>query len=240
MRRYAASYRVYRSFLAFSLSTPALYLQTMFSFDGDGRIVGTREPDPSPGPLFWLVRGKYGCAWAVRSDVPQSIAKELDALAREEPPVSDLRVAPVHAEQYVSLVEGRVDSGPAFTFPEEITESNGTVFVEDTKHLDRHFAGWETSEIPYRTPIVALMEDGDAVSVCFCARRSDVAAEAGVETAIAYRGRGLAPRVTAAWAMALRASGRVPLYSTSWDNSASLSVARELGLVSYACSWSTL
>ncbi len=233
-----ASCRADRSFLAFSLSTPALYLQTLFSLDGDGRIVGTREPDPNPGPLFSLVRGKDGCAWAVRSDVPRKVAEELDVLAREELPVSDLRVAPVHAEQYASLVEGRVDSGPAFTFPEEIVESNGTVLVEDTWHLDRHFAGWRAGEIPYRTPIVALMDDGDAVSVCFCARRSDLAAEAGVETAIAYRGRGLAPRVTAGWAMAIRASGRVPLYSTSWDNSASLSVARKLGLVSYACSWS--
>ncbi len=220
------------------MSTPELHVQTMFSFDDDGRIVGTREPDPNPGPLFSLVRGKDDCAWAVRSDVPRGVTKQLDALAREEPPVADFRTAPVHAEQYVSLVEGRVDSGPAFTFPEEIIESNGTVFVEDKKHLDRYFAGWRAGEIPYRTPIVALMEDGHAVSVCFCSRRSGVAAEAGVETAIAYRGRGLAPRVTAAWAMAIRASGRVPLYSTSWDNSASLSVARKLGLVSYACSWS--
>ena len=210
----------------------------MFSLDDHGRIVGTREPDSNPGPLFSLIRGTDDCAWAVRSDVPWKVAKKLDTLAGEEPPVADFQVAPVHAEQYASLAEGRVDSGPAFTFPEEIIESRGTVFVEDAKHLDRHFAGWKTSEIPYRTPIVALIEDGHAVSVCFCARRSDVAAEAGVETAIAYRGRGLAQRVTAAWAMAIRASGRVPLYSTSWDNSASLSVARKLGMVPYACSWS--
>ncbi len=213
-------------------------MQTMFSLDGDGRIVGTREPDPSPGPLFSLVRGNDDCAWAVRSDVQRNVAKKLDTLARDEPPVSDFRVAPIHAEQYKSLVEGRVNFGLAFTFPEEIIESKGTVIVEDAKQLDRHFVGWTASELPYRNPIVALMDDGNAMSVCFCARRSDVAAEAGVETANAYRGQGLAPRVTAAWAMAIRASGRIPLYSTSWDNSASLSVARKLGLASYACSWS--
>ncbi len=92
--------------------------------------------------------------------------------------------------------------------------------------------------MPYRTPIVALMEDEHAVSVCFCARRSDVAAEAGVETAMEFRGQGLATRVTAAWALAIRDSGRVPLYSTSWTNHASLSVARKLGLETYASSWS--
>ena len=38
-----------------------------------------------------------------------------------------------------------------------------------------------------------MVEDGDAVSVCFCARRSSAAAEAGLETAAAFRGRGLGP-----------------------------------------------
>ncbi|MXZ22396.1 MAG: GNAT family N-acetyltransferase, partial [Caldilineaceae bacterium SB0665_bin_25] len=32
--------------------------------------------------------------------------------------------------------------------------------------------------------------------------------------------------------------GRVPLYSTSWENGASLAVARKLGLVAYASGWS--
>jgi len=53
---------------------------------------------------------------------------------------------------------------------------------------------------------------------CFCARRSDAAAEAGLETAEAFRGRGFGPRVTAAWAWAIRATGRIPLYSTAWTN----------------------
>ena len=82
------------------------------------------------------------------------------------------------------------------------------------------------------------VEDGHAVSVCFCARKSNVAAEAGLETAIEFRGRGLAPRVVSAWALAVRETGRIPLYSTSWSNDASLAVARKLGLMAYASSWS--
>ena len=114
----------------------------------------------------------------------------------------------------------------------------GTVFIEDIQSLDHHFSGWTAGEIPYRTPIVALVEDGYPVSVCFCARRSRVAAQAGLETAVEFRGRGLGPRVAAAWALAIRASGRIPLYSTSWSNDASLAVARKLGLVAYASEWS--
>jgi predicted GNAT family acetyltransferase len=86
--------------------------------------------------------------------------------------------------------------------------------------------------------VVAIVKDGHPVSVCFCARKSDVAAEAGVETATAYRGRGFAGCVTNAWASLVRSSGLVPLYSTAWTNHASLAVARNLGLITYASCWS--
>jgi predicted GNAT family acetyltransferase len=84
---------------------------------------------------------------------------------------------------------------------------------------------------------MSIIEDGYPVSICFCARRSDVAAEAGLETAKAYRGRGYARRVTTAWALAVRDTGRIPLYSTDWTNGASLAVARSLGLNEYGSRW---
>ena len=220
------------------MNLPEFELQNQFVLTADGRIGGTRSQEPWLGPLFRIVRGKETCAWAVRADVPQNIADEVDGLAREEPPVSDFRDTPVHAERYMSLLGGEVDSGPSFTFPEEIVQPAGTVFIEDIESLDHHFTGWTASEIPCRTPIVASVEGKYAVSVCFSAWRSDAAAEAGLETAAAFRGRGLGQRVAAGWALAIRASGRVPLYSTSWSNDASLAVARKLGLVAYAGKWS--
>ena len=220
------------------MSTPHIHLQTLFLLDGADRIRGTREPQPGPGPSFALIRGASTCAWAVRADVPQQLADELDRLASQEPPVSDFRAAPIHAQRYRSLAGGEVSSGPAFTFPETIEPPAATILVNDLRVLARHFAGWTAAEIPGRAPVVAVVEDGHALSVCFCARRSDAAAEAGLETAAAFRGRGLAPQVAAAWALAVRASGRVPLYSTSWENRASLVVARKLGLVMYASGWS--
>ena len=220
------------------MSTPLLHLQTLFQLDSDDRIIGTREPDPGPGDLFCLIRGMADYIWAVGADVPQEVADELDRLASEEPPVSDFRDAPVHAERYMSLVEGRVDSGLAFAFPEEIARPHGTIFIEDIQLLGHHFSGWTESEIPYRMPIVAVVEEGYAVSVSFCSRRSNIGAECGLETAVEFRGRGLGPRVAAAWAMTVRASGRIPLYSTSSSNDASLAVARKLGLIAYASKWS--
>ena len=70
--------------------------------------------------------------------------------------------------------------------------------------------------------------------ICASARISPGAAEAGVETVAAYRGQGCAQVAVEAWAAAVRESGRVPFYSTSWDNAASRAVARKLGLIPFA------
>jgi hypothetical protein len=221
------------------MSTPKLHLETSFVLDATGRIASTREPQATPGPVFALVRSTTGCAWAVRTDVGEAVADELNRLACQEPPVSDLRQAPVHANRYILLIRGRVQSGPAFTFPQAITQGAGVVVVEDEQLLERHFRGWVRGEIAAgRAPVMAIVENGYPVSVCFSARRSSAAAEAGVETAARFRGRGFGPRVTAAWALAVRASGRIPLYSTDWSNEPSLALARKLSLVAYAAHWS--
>jgi predicted GNAT family acetyltransferase len=89
-----------------------------------------------------------------------------------------------------------------------------------------------------RAPVLAIVEGGQPVSLCYCARRGSAAAEAGLDTAEKYRGRNLAPRAAAAWAAAVRKEGRVPLYSTDWTNCASLAVTRKIGLKMYASTWS--
>jgi predicted GNAT family acetyltransferase len=90
------------------------------------------------------------------------------------------------------------------------------------------------SEWDAHQPCFAVVVDGRTVSVCNTARFTARAAEAGLATAEKFRGRGYGPRVTAAWAAAVRAEGRIPLYSTWWANAASQAVARKLGLRQYA------
>lgn len=222
------------------MSLLEMEMMTGFILDDRGRIVSTREPYPTRGPLFTILRSAAQCAWAVRDDVPGEVAEEMAALAREEPPVRDLRLAPLHAERYVASSGGRLGfSGPAFRFPDVLLPTSGVIRVEDERLLQRNFRGWELGEIAAgRAPVMAIIEEGYPVSICFSARCSDNAAAAGLETAEAFRGRGFGPRVTAAWAVAVRATGRVPLYSAAWANAPSLAVTRKLGLTPYASFWS--
>jgi predicted GNAT family acetyltransferase len=64
-------------------------------------------------------------------------------------------------------------------------------------------------------------------------RENESAAEAWVRTLPAYRRRGLARRVTAAWATHAWAQGKVPFYSHRMDNLASQRAARTLGLAPF-------
>ena len=103
-----------------------------------------------------------------------------------------------------------------------------------TTHLFSPEFAWLADELTVRNPVMAVVVDGATVSVCFSARATRHASEAGVETLPEHRGRRHAGAVTAAWAAQVRRQGRIPLYSTSWTNHASRRVAARLGLTQYA------
>ena len=224
-------------FVVATAFTPRLQLETLFVLDGNGRIVSTREPDATSGPAFSLIRDRTSCAWAVHRDVPPEPARDLIALARMEAPPGALTDPPIHADRYVALIGGRIDFGPVFVFPPDIAAATDVATITHVAQLERHFRGWTADELPERSPILGIVEHDEVVSVCFCARRSALAAEAGLETAPGFRGRGFGARAAAAWARAVRDSGRLPLYSTSWNNAASLAVARRLALRACASDW---
>ena len=82
------------------------------------------------------------------------------------------------------------------------------------------------------------LEGRRVVSVCHTPRPlTESGAEAGVWTDPAFRGRGLASAVTAAWAGVLAPTGRHLFYSTSADNRSSQAVARRLGLRRLGALW---
>jgi predicted GNAT family acetyltransferase len=52
-----------------------------------------------------------------------------------------------------------------------------------------------------------------------------------------YRGLGLGALAVRSWAAAVQRSGRIALYSTSWDNLPSQGIAARLGAQQYGENW---
>ena len=224
-------------------------LDAQFTHDAHGRIVAVNEPDgePEPAPRFFLTRTRDGIAWRVRYDVPEPIVKRLVELVASEPVTTDLVSPPVHLDAMLDALHQDREAvigfqGPAYRFPVtmalpvtgEVTRiSRGNLqllrrVVPDLDALDRDFDVVE--------PWMAVVQDGVAVATCYSCRISERVAQARVDTAPPFRGRGYAPAMVAAWAREVRATGRVPLYGTTWDNLASQAVARKLGLALFGVS----
>ncbi len=220
-----------------------LQVGALFTQDAAGRIVATNEPDGGPAPRFFLGRTHMGNLWRLRHDLPEVTALRLSELAAAEPIVDDLRAEPSKMASFLEALAAdqeihHVWLGPAFRFPDTLPAKTVAVtrITRATLHLLRQM-NWDQTALARDfekwEPMFAAVEDDVAVSLCFSSRLTEQAAEAGVETLTAYRGRGYAPALVTNWAHAVRVSGRVPLYSTSWDNLASQTVARKLGLVQY-------
>ncbi|MDX1394661.1 MAG: GNAT family N-acetyltransferase [Gemmatimonadota bacterium] len=178
--------------------------------------------------------------WWFRHDLDTGLISRLDELARREPEVERLDETSLRPDPYLEILGRvadlkRVWAGPAFHFPEEGAGGGAAVVIEVGQRdvLRRYCSEW-LDDVSDCQPFVVFLDGGDAVSLCATVRRSDVAEEAGVETHPDFRGKGLAGEVTAAWAREVRRLGRIPLYSTSWTNGASIAVARKLGLIRYA------
>lgn len=224
-----------------------LQVEALFTHDIDGRIRSTNEPNGRPAPRFFLSRSNAGNLWRYRYDLPAALVQELEHLALAEPVVADLRTPPVNDAAFRRLLEAHRPIqqsfiGPAYAFPEVIAEPAGVITLSPSE-ADMLRPLWPNdpdlhAEVEARQPCIAILEGSSAAAICFCARITSQAAEAGVETLQPYRGRGYASAVVAAWALAIRRLGRIPLYSTSWDNVASQGVARRLGLRMYGVDFS--
>lgn len=79
-----------------------------------------------------------------------------------------------------------------------------------------------------------LRQDDQVVAWAFSVRENTCCAEVAVETAEAYRRRGYARQVTAAWAYQVVLGGREAFYSYKLDNYASAALAASLGVEIFA------
>ena len=117
-------------------------------------------------------------------------------------------------------------TGPAYWFSTDVVPSVQSVEISEVNAdlLRGGLQDW-LADVPHRRPFMAMIEDDHAVSVCASVRITPAAHAAGVETLPAYRQKGHAANVVAAWANAVRKLGAIPLYSTSSENTASRPVS---------------
>jgi RimJ/RimL family protein N-acetyltransferase len=211
----------------------------LFRHDAAGRLLDVNEPGGRPAPRLFVGRTVEGNLWRFRHDLPRGLVCELDTLLAAEPVTADLRQPLRCADRLQGALAAHAPiagtyAGPAWWCPEEITAPRAiaTTRLTDAATAARTFP-WLADELADREPCFAVLEAGEAVALCFSSRLTPVAAEAGVETLEKHRRRGYAAATVAAWAAAVRATGRLPLYSTSWENLASQAVAKRLGLICY-------
>jgi hypothetical protein len=191
-------------------------------------------------PRFRLFRTAADNHWRVRDALDAALGARLGALVASEPVVEDFEAHPPAIDAYRTALEEsapiqREYRGPAFRFPDPLPDLAGDAIVVTPARFDllgEHF-GWAIEEWDDIQPVTVTIEDGVAVSICHSPALSDRAAEAGVFTAEVARGRGHATAVVSLWARLVRDTGRLPMYSTSWDNPASRRVAAKLGVQLY-------
>ena len=213
-----------------------MHVEALFTHDERLRIVSVNQPNGGVAPRLFLGRTIAGNLWRFRTDLPGDLAIELKKLCHGEPEMNDLSRTPEVHEEYIRLLEAhtpikQVLSGPAYWFSTHVVPRVQPVEISEA-NADLLRGGFEDllQDMPHRRPFMAMVEDGQAVSVCASVRITDAAHEAGVETLPAYRQKGHATNVVAGWANAVRNISAIPLYSASWDNTASQNIAARLGL----------
>jgi RimJ/RimL family protein N-acetyltransferase len=227
----------------------ALQADALFGSDAGGRIVFEHTPGHRPAPRLYLALGAAGSVLRLRNDVSAAAAKELKRLADAEPPPADGDAHPVHLDHYLRLLADEApiaQQEPGLTWelpPDTAFHQPATLVRSGTHEGDALIARLLAEGMPpamvalgfvdtdeFWPPWCVVLDGGEIASIAFAARISDHAADVGLTTVPAFRGRGHGAAATAAWAAHPQLRGRRPFYSTSRTNQSSRRVVERLGL----------
>ena len=222
---------------------------TNFVLSASGRILHQNSPDKEPGPRLYLAGCQSANVTLIRHDVGERTAQAIERLAADEPPLRDRDSLPVRLDEYLDLLSAEApveqwDAGLIWTFPDHLDYEHPAVLVgSDTPEGDRLLDRLTEQGMPeallvagfvdvgeFWAPWCVALQGDEIASIAFAARLGPAAAETGVYTFAAFRGRGLAPAATAGWASLPALSGRRLFYSTSRTNISSQRVTQRLGL----------
>ncbi len=211
-----------------------MHVNALYVHDEQMRMLAINQWDGGVVPRFFLGRTGLGNVWRFRADLPTELIEELEALCVQE--TGAVLKDPKFKDAYIHLLSAHEEikaiwQGPSYYCYKPIKASIAPLHITpaNAELLEAGLDDW-LADVPYRQPFMAAIDNGLAVSVCASVRITDQAHEAGIETLSAYRRKGHAFNAVSGWANALLAKEIIPLYSTSWSNTASQNVAKKLGL----------
>lgn len=199
--------------------------------DRRGRMVPIPGPFPDEISRVYVARDSSGYHRLYRYDLPTAVCATIETLAPEEILADPNVVLPLLAAH--APCED-VWVGVSYTFPETLkpTDYPDAVTLDHrrSRKAREQIQMYDPELLARPWPVSAVIRDGIIVASCVSARENGRAGEAWVRTHPAYRRRGYARQVTAAWAKRLLSLGKIPFYSHRLDNPGSAGVARSLGL----------
>ncbi len=230
-------------------------IETLWESDSRGQLVRARDDRASVAPFVVLATAADGWLGAVSASLDEHLAQAIvEAMTRTpmpaRPALPPQAVIDLSELLTASGVAAEFHSGPSFLVPRETNFApTGRIVTSADSASERPLlfappeANWPAGEwnslLAGEIGPWAMALDGEnVVAICHSSRLIAEAAEAGAWTHPEQRGRGHAAAVTAAWASLVRASGRLPFYSTSAGNLSSRRVAERLNLHPLGWLWS--
>jgi RimJ/RimL family protein N-acetyltransferase len=204
-----------------------------FRFDGlmidNAGLMMPLDDSSSDVPCVLAIHHADGYSVVVRHDLPKRLIRGIQAMPAEQ--VFD-DYASISALLMTHGLQAEIWQGVSYLFPATLSKLDYPDAVQlDESHrplIEQYSPGMRIEPA-----VFAIIADQQIVATCESSRENALGGEAWVQTLPAYRGRGYARQVTAAWARHLMDQGKTPYYSHRAENVASQGVARRLRLIRF-------
>lgn len=219
-------------FLLSDMELLECHVQVLYKHNEFNRITHINELPYDHSPRIYIGTAKNGKIVRYSNGLDENLVNDLDKVIQSS---SNIELAEIinMLNKYKQL--SSVWIGPAYVFPKLRNQSLANVIqiTHSNKEMLKPNFPYTYEEFEYKQPCYAIIQNDMVVSICCSARQNLMAAEASLYTLEEFRGKGYGLEVSNAWAMDIQSQGRLALYSTSWDNFSSQSVAKKLKLIQY-------
>ncbi|MED3574341.1 GNAT family N-acetyltransferase [Cytobacillus praedii] len=208
------------------------HVNVLFRHDTENRMTVVNELPYDVAPRIFIGTTRLGSVVRFSKSLDDSLIKKLEQVIGSNPGTHLGEIIKVLS---IDRIVNNLWIGPAYVFPDvrDRTCTKAIIVTNKNKEILEPYFTYTFEDFENKQPCFVIVEDNIPVSICCSARQTSKAAEASVFTHEDYRGRAYGADVTNAWASEVQKQGRTALYSTSYDNFASQSLARKLQLGRY-------